>query len=399
LRSFVTPSCREFVRNPRRDVLLLLCACVFLTLVCWASEISGLETSKSSHNQIPTGVARRSTQPTYSISAGIGGDIFPVLANYASLRRPTQREWGFVAVKITNSTDSILKGRLAVRVPRWSDQEFQLFELSAGRAGTFLFAPSFSPRFYENRKSVAATALVTATDAAGREIFSGKLPVILRSTDDMYWGDDSKYAQFVASWVTPRDREIERIVAKAAEFVPSRYLPGYDLAGSEAEHEKATYLQAQAIYRTLQRRERSSFGSWFSPTQHDASGERVRMPFESLQQESVSCINGAVVFASLFENLGMDPVVILVPGHAYVGVRVSQRSQKFLLFETSLTRQATFADAVLAAERVYEYPPTQVIRISIREARSAGIFPMPSSNGLPDPKALPIELAVETISK
>src|SRR4051812_41607196 len=233
LRLLVTThSCCGFVRNPRQDVsLVVLCACVLLGVVCWAGEISGLETSKSSH------ISPRSTQATYSISAGIDGNIFPVLANYASVRRPTQREWGIVAVKITNSTDSILRGRLAVRVPRWSDQEFQLFELSAGTSCTLLFAPSFFPQFYQNKESIAATVSVTATDEAGREIFNGKLPVILRSTDEMYWGAESKYAQFIASWVTPRDREIERIVGKAAELFPSRHFPGYDVAGSEAERE------------------------------------------------------------------------------------------------------------------------------------------------------------------
>jgi hypothetical protein len=103
------------------------------------------------------------------------------------------------------------------------------------------------------------------------------------------------------------------------------------------------------------------------------------MPAESLRQVSANCIDGAVLYASLFENLGMEPVVVLVPGHAYVGVQLAENSDKYLYLETALTGRASFAAAVAAAERgVKRYPASQTIRIPIGEARQAGIFPLPS---------------------
>src|SRR3954470_896676 len=128
------------------------------------------------------------TQPTYSIVAGLDGEIFPVFANYASLRPVAQRTWGIVTVKVTNSGDETLHQRVAVQVRGWSDEEIQIVDVPEGESRTLKFAPSFYSRLYENREIVAATASVTVTDQTGAVVYASTSPVHLRSADDMYWG-------------------------------------------------------------------------------------------------------------------------------------------------------------------------------------------------------------------
>ena len=94
------------------------------------------------------------------------------------------------------------------------------------------------------------------------------------------------------------------------------------------------------------------------------------------------------MYASLFENLGMDPVIVLVPGHAYVGVRLSPKMNDFLYIETSLTGRAPFENSVLSASRgMSKVPAGKVLRVDIAHARAGGIYPMPLSgaqnDGLP----------------
>jgi hypothetical protein len=82
------------------------------------------------------------------------------------------------------------------------------------------------------------------------------------------------------------------------------------------------------------------------------------------------------MYASLFENLGMDAVVVLVPGHAYVGVRLAPGSERSLYLETAYTGRAGFEAASSAAERnLARYRDRIVVRID--QARQAGIYPMP----------------------
>lgn len=320
------------------------------------------------------------TEPTYAVEAGLGGDIFPVFANFASFRTAAERQTGIVTVSVTNPTPGLLRNRVTVRIPGWSDQEIQIVEMGAGQVRKLYFAPTFQPRLYRNREIAAATALVEVTDMGGREIYTTTVPVRLRSADDMYWGKEFKYARFIASWVTPHDAQVEAILMRAKEYMPGRRLPGYETWRVPGLQEKSTYAQAKAIYRALRRKGLSYVKSSTTLGSHvnaDIS-ERVRMPRESLRHISANCIDGVVLYASLFENLGMDPVIVLVPGHAYVGVRVAQGSDKYLYIETAVTGRATFETSVRSAVAgMAKFGEAQTIRIPIDEARQAGIYPMP----------------------
>jgi hypothetical protein len=321
----------------------------------------------------------RGIQPTYKVEAGLDGEIFPVFANYASLQKPRERKLGTVAVTVTNSTDSPLRNRLTVQVPGWSDQEIQMVEMAAGEVRTFQFAPTFLPRLYANHEIAAATALVQANDLGGRVVFQTTVPLRLRAAQDMYWGPGFRFAQFIASWVTPHDPLVQQLLSRAKEFAPHRRLPGYEPWKSVTQQERSTYAQAKAIYRALQRKGISYVKSSHTFGSHAEVSERVRLPHESLRHVSANCIDGAVMYASLFENLGMEPVVVLVPGHAYVGVRLTPGSKRYVYIETSVTGRTTFEKATrMAARGIARYKPSEITRIEISRARQAGIYPMPT---------------------
>ena len=323
-------------------------------------------------------------EPVYTAQAGVDGEIFPAFANYASLQKPRERKLGTISVRILNSTDHLLKNRVAVQVPGWSDQEIQVVEIAAGESRTVEFAPTFYQRLYTNREIAPATALITATDGSGKVTYSGTLPVRMRAAEDMYWGANFKYAPFIASWVTPHDPLVEAVLSQAKEFAPGRRLPGYEHWKNTAAQVNSTYVQARAIYKAVQEKGLSYVKSSMTFGQHPEISERVRFPRESLRRVSANCIDGAVMYASLFENLGMDPVVVLVPGHAYVGVREALDSQNYLYIETSLTGRASFDTAVLSASRgLRKYKPQDILRIPIGQSRQAGIYPMPLPAAVP----------------
>ena len=316
--------------------------------------------------------------PTYSIQAGLDGEIFPMFANYASLQKPEQRRWATVSVTVHNSSDKPLRNRITVQIPGWSDQEIQIAETPAGDVRTYQFAPSFLPRLYRNREITAATALVRIKGMSGEEVYTATVPVRLRSAQDMYWGRDFEYAQFIATWVTPHDARVERVLSRAKEFMPARRLPGYEEGKSEAAQEQSTRSQVRAIYRALQEQGVSYVKSSSTLGGNREWSERVRSPHESLRQNSANCIDGVLMYASLFENLGMEPVVVLVPGHAYAGVRLAPGSDRFLYLETAYTGRASFEAATSAAERkLAHYRSSDRIVVRIDQARQAGIYPMP----------------------
>jgi hypothetical protein len=324
-------------------------------------------------------VRLRGPQPTYVVRAGLDGEVFPVFANYASLKALRDRKWGTITLTISNPTSFPLRNRIAVELPGWSDQEIQMVELRVGESRTFVFAPSFLPHFYRNREITAATALVTAEDMAGRTVFSTTIPVRLRAAGDMYWGSGFRYGSFIASWVTPHDEQVEGILSSAKEYAPERRLPGYERDKTPAQQSASTKAQVRAIFRALQEKGISYVKSSLTFGNRSDVSERVRLPRESLEHMSANCIDGVVMYASLLENLGLDPVVVIVPGHAYIGVRLAPGSDEFLYLETALTARGSFEKAVKAAERALSrFEVDQIRRFAITEARRAGIYPMPS---------------------
>ena len=315
---------------------------------------------------------------TYRVQAGEDGEIYPVFANYASLLRQDERVFGVITVTVSNHGDTSLRQRISVQVVGWSDQELQIVELAARAEKTYLFAPTFLPRFYKNHEIAAATAAISITDMAGHPIYETTAPVHLRSAEDMYWGSDFKYAPFIASWVTPHDARVEAVLARAKNYLPDRRLPGYENWKKKDQQEQETFREAQAIFAALKRMGLSYVKSSATLGGNKNFSERIRMPRESLDRSSANCIDAAVTYASLFENLGMDATVVIVPGHAYAGVRVAPGSLKFLFIDVALTGRATFETAVASAERgLAKYDSSFVKRILIQDAREAGIYPLP----------------------
>ncbi len=337
------------------------------------SDSDGREAIATARQHLPL-----HTQATYKVVGMLDGDVYPAFANYASMQKPQKREFGVVAVTVSNSSDVPLRNRVSMKVPGWSDEEIQFVEMAAGQVKTYIFAPTFLPRFYQNHEIAGATAHVEISDGGGHTLYETTVPVRLRSVDDMYWGNRFKYAPFIASWITPHDSNVEVVLSRAKELMPGRRLPGYEPWKSQVQQEQSTYTQARAIYRALQRAGISYVKSSLTFGGNTDISQRVRMPRESLTQTSANCIDGAVMYASLFENLGMDPVVVLVPGHAYVGVRVARGSQRYLFVDTALTARFSFEASVLAADKgLAKYGPSQITRIPIDSARDAGIYPMP----------------------
>jgi len=77
----------------------------------------------------------------------------------------------------------------------------------------------------------------------------------------------------------------------------------------------------------------------------------------------------------------MEPVIVIVPGHAYLGVRVDSTSNSYYFVETTMIGQATFDDAVTEAATSGTKPchtkqqRRRLRLVEVAQARSDGILP------------------------
>jgi tetratricopeptide (TPR) repeat protein len=152
---------------------------------------------------------------------------------------------------------------------------------------------------------------------------------------------------FLAIWVTPHDREVEKLVSIAKEYHPQRVLQGYPTGISDDEIRRSTNLQCEAAFMALKEIGISyvdaslSFG-WLDPF----AFQRVKLPSTTIKTKSANCIDGTILFASLLEHIGLQPIIVLMPKHAIIGWKPTPNSNIFELLETTQISSADFATAV-----------------------------------------------------
>ncbi len=118
--------------------------------------------------------------------------------------------------------------------------------------------------------------------------------------------------------------------------------------------------------------------SIFTFGNYTGEAQRVRLPRETLSLSSANCIDVSVAFASAMENLGMMPVIVIVPGHAFAGVRLGPDAQQILYVDLTVLPNGSFAQAIARANHWLKTVPTdRVLMIDISAARALGIYPMP----------------------
>lgn len=107
----------------------------------------------------------------------------------------------------------------------------------------------------------------------------------------------------------------------------------------------------------------------------------IRRPRELIASRTGNCIEGSVVFASVLENMGMQPVIYRIPGHAFVGVRSAPGSEVVWPVETTLLGAAPFGTAfsygIMEVLDNASLPLETGHTIDVTAARRLGLRPIP----------------------
>ena len=145
---------------------------------------------------------------------------------------------------------------------------------------------------------------------------------------------------YLAAWVTPNTPQVMALLRRAAGLHPDRHIAGYqaDVAGVEA--------QVRAIYAAVRQEQVEYVNSVFCFGR--AGGEfvqRIRLPRETLKQRSANCIDGTVLLASVLEAASLNPAIVLVPGHAFLGWEEQDASGQWDYLETTLLGSKDFDGA------------------------------------------------------
>lgn len=160
-------------------------------------------------------------------------------------------------------------------------------------------------------------------------------PLAVRDPAGGGWVDLSRY---FGAFVTPNRREVMLFLRRAADRHPERQLSGY---------QSDVTLQVRAIYEALKQDAEITYVNSliaFNPDE-SARGQRVRLPRETLEEKQANCIDGTLLFASLLEAATLNPAIVIVPGHAFVGWETGPNSGAWDYLETTMIGSNAFEEA------------------------------------------------------
>ncbi len=83
--------------------------------------------------------------------------------------------------------------------------------------------------------------------------------------------------------------------------------------------------------------------------------QRTRLPSDVLVSTNAQCLESTLLFATLLEAIRLRPVLVFVPGHAFVGWHTIEEAKlpagTIVYLETTMVHEAKFVDAVVTAIR------------------------------------------------
>ncbi len=141
---------------------------------------------------------------------------------------------------------------------------------------------------------------------------------------------------------------------------------------------ETTYYQTQAIFQQLRAQGMTYLN--LPGTGFFSASQNVMYPAESLALQSANCIEGALVFASAWERMGMEPLLVVdfSHGHAFAAVRCWQGTDCVIPVETTMVGgSATFEDAFNEGRAKWTAWASTLQLVDMKALRAAGITPAP----------------------
>jgi very-short-patch-repair endonuclease len=221
-----------------------------------------------------------------------------------------------------------------------------------------------------------------------------------------YWGGESRQPELLAAFVKPNGTYVESLVREATELL-EKMGEGRKADGYQSNTREKPYLMASALWNVIFAQKISYVTP---PASFASSGQRIRLPAEISTSKIAACMDTSILFASCLELMGLNTVIALTKGHAFVGVwliderfpvltnddpmdlRKRVDSRDIVLFESTLVTNSspvTFEQAKQSARELIEEENEEdfVYLIDIAQARARKIRPLSTVETVQDEKA------------
>lgn len=176
----------------------------------------------------------------------------------------------------------------------------------------------------------------------------------------------------LARWVTPNADAIEQVINKSLQKVES-------ISGDSSNDIKQVKKEISAIYDTLAENIKYVSRTFSLYKDSTTLHQKIYLPENTYKNASGNCIDLTVLLASCLEKINYNPLLIIVPGHAFLGVKLDKES---IYIETTCIGYDTFENAIKFGQEEYEKyflnnkTKQGHVIVDIESSRENQIYPM-----------------------
>jgi hypothetical protein len=143
--------------------------------------------------------------------------------------------------------------------------------------------------------------------------------------------EGNDYSYVFAAYVNENNQLIDSLLREAIDTGVVDSFTGYQRGTQEV------YKQVFSIWNILQRRG-MRYSSITTPTGHSDKvySQYVRFFDDTIATSQANCIDGTVLFASILRRMGVNPKIVIIPGHAFLGFDVDATGKNLAFLETTM---------------------------------------------------------------
>lgn len=209
------------------------------------------------------------------------------------------------------------------------------------------------------------------------------------------WDGSTCGVQHVASFVLPNDRVVKDVLHSASEYLSKLTNNSLQFIGYQSNKKEDVLNQISSVYYALKG---LNISYCVPKASFEKEGQKIRLPLEIINTKLSTCLDTTLFMAGCLEEIGLNPLIIIVDEHVYLGCWLSQfvypnvviedkayvinqvNAQNLILLETTLITNSidTPFKEIYTSGKANIYKKTNFFAaVDVKSARNANIKPLP----------------------
>lgn len=303
------------------------------------------------------------------------------LGNYESLNSIYDKLYAPIKVNVINNTNQIKKLEIFTTIENLCDELKENVEILPNEFKLISLCPSINLEKKKcisditKRKSVLTVKCeneVLIDETHEITIFPSNLFVFYLENKEKNW--KISLIPHLARYVTPHDLCIRDIFSLASRKIPLR--------GYNSNNTNVLITEIKTIYETLSEKYELEYvldSYWYGTD--DYKKQSIKLPKEVIADRCGNCMELTLLLVSCYEMLNIDTYIILIPGHAFLGLGLFGGEKLYI--ESTMIGKRSFEEAINKGREEYDLnfendnplkADSQII--SIKDSRNLGIYPI-----------------------